>query len=205
MVEVGCGSGDRLAVLGKHIRPRPRLIGCDYSVDALELARSKGIETRIGGFEQLKGDKADVLILSHIFEHLVDLKRALVDIGEVTHDNTVVYVEVPGVLDLVNKREYGYAYQDYSVIAHIHNFTLGTLSRVFATAGFGLVAGDVYVRATFGRNHPPAQPIPASSYGITRSALKPAEEKSARQRKRILPRVNAGLRAAYQELVRSWN
>lgn len=199
--EVGCGAGERLARAGQALSPRPILVGCDYSERALDLAKRRGIDARLGGFETFKGPvKADVLILSHIVEHLVDLTRALADIRNITHDASAIYVEVPGVIDLVNKREYGYDYQDYNVIAHIHNFSLGTLAGVFATAGFGLVAGNEYVRAVFRRSELTLSRPARSAYDEIRAALAAAERKASRERGRVLPRLKSAIRAASSEL-----
>ena len=52
-------------------------MGCDYSDDALVIAASKGIRTLRGGMDELlQAGQADVLILSHVFEHFPDLDEA---------------------------------------------------------------------------------------------------------------------------------
>ena len=59
--------------------------------------------------------------------------------------------------DKTNKSEYLYDYQDYSVLAHIHNFSLDTLSLVFKNFGFDLIKGNEYVRSVFGKKVPKSQ------------------------------------------------
>ena len=123
------------------------LYGNDYSTQALKKANSKGIKTIQGGLDQcLEVGHMDILILSHIFEHFVDLNGSLDLISKLTHDNSLIYVEVPVVVDLENKKEYMYDYQDFSVLAHIHNFSLATLSNVFSEKGFQLIKGDEFIK-----------------------------------------------------------
>ena len=103
-----------------------------------------------GGFEEIAAfGKADILIMSHLFEHLPDLHDSLDKIEKITHDNTLIYIELPGIMDLPNKKEYMYNYQDYNVLAHTYNFSLGTLSFVLKAKGYNLLDGDEYIRSVF--------------------------------------------------------
>ena len=154
--EIGCGSGNRLASIKKEIEALGigvHATGCDYSESALSVAQKKGIDIVHGGLEEIAcTGKADVVILSHVFEHFPDLAMAIKRLSNIAHDDSIIYVEVPGVNDLENKREYLYNYQLYSVLAHTYNFSLKTLSMVLKTGGFSLVEGDEYVHAIFKKN-----------------------------------------------------
>lgn len=151
--EVGCGAGVRIARLKNELTDlgfEVKAFGCDYSPDALRQAQDKGIRIVEGGFEAIaQFGKADILILSHLFEHLPDLGAALKQIDALLHEKSLIYVEVPGVADLENKTEYDYNYQVYCVLAHTYNFSLQSLANVMARGGFRLVEGDEYVRSIF--------------------------------------------------------
>ena len=151
--EIGCGSGTRISKLKNELESKGnkvKAIACDYSDQAVTIASKKSIQVIKGGVDEIsKFGKADILILSHVFEHMPDLKNAIQEILKLTHDDSLVYIEVPGVLDLVNKKEYGYSYQDYNILVHTYNFSLNTLSNVLSTGGFKLVEGDEYIRAVF--------------------------------------------------------
>lgn len=84
-----------------------------------------------------------------MFEHFPDLALAMEQIEKIVHEDSLIYIEVPGVVDLENKREYLFNYQIYCVLAHTYNFSLSTLSYVMSTCGFKLVEGDEYIRAVF--------------------------------------------------------
>jgi hypothetical protein len=167
IMEVGCGQADPLIKLGNVLKARYqlKLMGCDFSTEALGVAREGGVDVVQGGMEVLL-DKgiADILILSHVFEHFVDLRSSLELIDKLTHDNSIIYVEVPGVADLKNKSEYCYDYQDYSILAHVHNFSLGSLTNVFAARDYKLVKGTEYVRAIYRKRTKNKQEVSNNSY-----------------------------------------
>jgi SAM-dependent methyltransferase len=182
IVEVGCGSGIRIKRLKDELIHRGhdvKAFGCDYSSDALMQAKLKEIEVVDGGFDEVKSfGKADILILSHVFEHLPDLELALEQINSLIHDDSLLYIEVPGVVDLENKFEYDFNYQVYCVLAHTYNFSLQSLVNVMAQGGFRLLEGDEYVRSVFVKGVPDNQTV--SAYATTILALERAYKKSAK-------------------------
>jgi ubiquinone/menaquinone biosynthesis C-methylase UbiE len=123
--------------------------GCDYSSEAVRLAKNKGLFVNQGGVESLEGRKFDILILSHVVEHFVNIKDELEKIKMIIKNDGIVYVEVPGVCDLENKKEYLYNYNIYSVLAHMHNFNLTSLRFVMESNGFELIKGNEYVKSLF--------------------------------------------------------
>ncbi len=152
--EIGCGSGQKIVMLKNEYfnRNNAEFIGCDYSLDALKIAQKKGIKVINGGLEELMPKyekKIDVLILSHVLEHFVNLKKALNTIDLLTHEGSLIYIEVPGIIDIQNKKRYSCNYQDYTVLAHIYNFSLTTLKNVFRSYGFEMLKGDEGVKAVF--------------------------------------------------------
>lgn len=151
--EVGCGSGTRLEILKKELEARGMDVhatGCDYSESALSIAEKKGIDTVLGGLKEIaKVGKADVVILSHVVEHFPDLTFATSVLSKITHEDSIIYIEVPGVNDLENKPEYLYNYQIYNVLAHTFNFSLKTLTMVMEAGGFAFVEGDEFVHSIF--------------------------------------------------------
>ncbi len=147
--EVGCGQGDRLLSLTNELNKdfEVETLGCDYSEEAILASKKNGINIQKGGTEVFSNmGLADVVILSHVFEHVVDLNKFMSEIENISHENSLIYIEVPGVTDLKNKEEYEYDYQDYCVVAHIHNFSLSTLINVLSTRGFIAIKGVEFVR-----------------------------------------------------------
>lgn len=152
IIEIGCGSGVKIIELKKSFEQsgiRCNVTGCDYSENAVTLAKKKNIEVLNGGVESLVGRKADLVVLSHVVEHFFDIRKEFDKIKLLLNKGAYVYIEVPGVCDLKNKGEYNYNYLLYSVMAHIYNFNLTSLRSVIEPLGFKYIYGDEYVRSIF--------------------------------------------------------
>ncbi|OGS35624.1 MAG: hypothetical protein A2293_13755 [Elusimicrobia bacterium RIFOXYB2_FULL_49_7] len=152
IIEIGCGSGVKINTL-KEIFSKENVsttvYGCDFSEEAVSKAKEKGLEVYKGGPEVLKGKKANLVILSHVLEHFVDINNELKSIADLMDNNGYLYIEVPGVCDLLNKSEYGYNYLIYSIMAHNYNFNLTSLRSAVEPSGFKFIGGDEYIRSIF--------------------------------------------------------
>lgn len=181
VIEIGCGSGLKLEEIKKlfeinHIQVN--VLGCDYSENAIKKAKEKHIEVYKGGVNSLIGKTADIVILSHVVEHFNDIKAEFEEIKKLLKTESYLYIEVPGVGDLVNKSEYGYNYLVYSVMAHTYNFNLTSLRSVIEPLGFEFIAGDEYVRSIFCFNPSHRFAVDVSrNYEQTMSSIQKAEEK----------------------------
>ena len=79
--------------------------------------------------------KFDLVILSHVFEHFIDLKMALDKLKLVLADNGMVYIEVPGIMTLNKKRVYNFDFLRYTIHAHVYNFNLSSITRILNDNG----------------------------------------------------------------------
>lgn len=152
IIEIGCGSGVKLngvAVLCGKNGIKVRALGCDYSASAKKMACARNIDCRLGNAASLIGEKADIVMLSHVIEHFVDIKAEFKVIKKLLNEGAYLYVEAPGVGDLINRKEYGYNYLIYSVMAHMYNFNLTSLRSVIEPLGFEFIAGDEYIHSIF--------------------------------------------------------
>ena len=181
--EVGCGAGNKIINLSKLLEKKGLIVkkyGVDYSENALKVAKSRGITGAKGGINSLsKFGKADIVILSHVFEHFTDLRTSMDEVRNLMHEESYLYIEVPGINDLENKREYQYSYQMYSVLAHTFNFSLRSLTNVLNIGGFELIKGDEYVRSLFkiSEKHFSSSDF-ISAHSETIEALKRAKKKN---------------------------
>lgn len=181
VIDIGCGNGVRLKEiirLAESDGTKIRGLGCDYSSCAVEIAAKKNIDCRLGGVASLAGEKTDIVILSHVIEHFVDIRAEFEAINKFMQKGSFLYVEVPGVEDLVNRAEYGYDYLLYSVMAHMYNFNLASLRSVVEPFGFEFIRGDEYIRSVFRFNpgHRPNLDL-SGNYKRIISSLECAEKK----------------------------
>lgn len=159
VLEIGCGRGELLAQtkeLGSLIGDQTslQLKGFDFSSDAVDKARRVGLDVNVGGLEDAldSGVKADLLILSHVIEHVPDVETFLTQARRLITKDGLVYVEVPGVLALKDRRAYGQSYQAFCVLAHCYNFCLSSLESVMVDAGYQMVSGNERVESIWRSN-----------------------------------------------------
>jgi SAM-dependent methyltransferase len=158
VLEVGCGGGGIL----KYFRDRGhREYGVDLGSEYVEFSRREfGLNLHIGTIDDVPATvHADVVIYSHVLEHILDLSHEIREIARVLAPDGLVYVEVPGVKNI--GQAYGGDFLQYTQNAHVYHFSLTTLQSVFAKHGFVLIRGTEYVRAVFkfaGRADIPVMP-----------------------------------------------
>lgn len=161
VAEIGCGTGQvlrefRASAVGCHVE----LVGCEYAHAFVAAGMEAGTDIRRGGVETLSGSGPfDLVILSHVVEHFPAPVADLSSLRQLGDDRTIYYVEVPGLLAIHHKPEYGYRLDRYLTLAHTYHFSLATLTATMARAGFVRLRGDEGVRSLF-RMSAPTQPPP---------------------------------------------
>lgn len=154
VVEIGAGTGSvlrELAAAAAADGVEVESVGCEYSSAYASAAGELGTEIRAGGIETLvdTGLTPDLVIMSHVLEHFPNPLRDLQLVMSLAHPQTLIYVEVPGLLTIHTKPHYDYQFGPYLTLAHTYHFTLATLVDAMQRAGFQLVRGDEEVRSLF--------------------------------------------------------
>lgn len=130
--DIGCNSG---AWLKPFQDVGCEVYGVDYGLERIQYGKSQGLNISQGSIEELEatGKKADLIILSHVLEHCLDLKQTLKRIGGLLTDNGVLFISTPSLftwkLDTLFQN------------AHPYLFTARTLDYVMSSCGFE----DVYL------------------------------------------------------------
>jgi SAM-dependent methyltransferase len=171
--EIGCRDGCNL--LPFYLADK-EVMGCDFDEEYLNAGRKRGLNLIRGGTDSLiaSGKKADLIILSHVVEHFLNLDKEIIKIKNLLNDNGYVYVEVPGLFNWNRKRcnaiaEDGYRstndFLSYLQSVHNYHFDLEKISLLFEKTGFKMKAGDEWVRAIFrnGSSTESAKRIPGSA------------------------------------------
>jgi len=156
VAEIGCGTGNVLREFQAAATDRDVAVaGCEYAEAFVAVGRKAGTDVRLGGPEALRSSAPfDLVIMSHVAEHFPDPVEALTGVRELGHLDTLYYVEVPGVMTIHRKPEYGYRFDRYLTLAHTYHFTLATLATTMARAGYQLQRGDEEVRSVFKAGSP---------------------------------------------------
>lgn len=111
-VDLGCGSGELLPLLGRHAAS---VIGVDKTPRMLELARRRcdgraGVELRIGELEHLplRDGEADFAMLHMVLHHLPQPQRAVAEAGRILQaGGTFLIVDFDRHGDETLRRRYG--------------------------------------------------------------------------------------------------
>jgi SAM-dependent methyltransferase len=134
IADIGCANGGLLGELKKL--GFQNLIGLDPSPACVAHTRSShGIEAAIGSLGHLPSEigQFDLVILSHVLEHVLNLQPAVEKISQLLGKDSLVYVEVP---DAARYRDFLVApFQDFNT-EHINHFALAPMRNLFVLRGF---------------------------------------------------------------------
>src|SRR5580692_451889 len=155
IVDIGCGDGAATA-LAAQVNPGHRVVGLDWSADALRHARSRGLtlvraEVEPAGLPVASG-RADVVVMSELIEHLVDPDSALEEARRVLRPGGTLLLSTPNLAAWYNRGLLVLGVQPLftevslrgvygrpgSVVAgHLRLFTSRALVQLLAARGFG--------------------------------------------------------------------
>lgn len=131
ILDIGCANGGLLAELkeaGYH-----NLTGVDPSPDCVLNVRAQGFKAHTGsifskGLSDLANEEFDCVVLSHVLEHIYDLKGAVSIVIGKLRAGGLLYVEAPDASRYADFYKVPYYYFDYE---HINHFDENSLANLF--------------------------------------------------------------------------
>ncbi|MGD1069416.1 MAG: class I SAM-dependent methyltransferase [Bryobacteraceae bacterium] len=133
ILDVGCANGGLLEAL--RALGHSSLEGLDPSPACVANTRRRGFDAWTGSLSRIPENLGpfDVVILSHVLEHVRDLGGALTGLNGILHENSIVYFEVPDATrygDFLNA-----PFQDFNT-EHINHFSGTCLVNLARRFGF---------------------------------------------------------------------
>ncbi|MEO8303027.1 MAG: class I SAM-dependent methyltransferase [Betaproteobacteria bacterium] len=133
VLDIGCAGGGLLLALRDC--GFENLAGMDPSPACVERVRRHGFACRQGMFSDIhqappEEATCDVVILSHVVEHLVDVRKAMLAVRNLLDQDGVCYVEVPDASRYVADKFVPFYFFDSEHINHFDRATLHNLARV---------------------------------------------------------------------------
>jgi len=144
ILDIGCGLG---ATLLPFREAGWKTRGVDYGINLVEEGMREGLNLTVGSFKDISVDfKCDIIILSHVLEHM----RKPIDFLEQISSRwptAMLFIEVPGVLNIHNAY-YGNL-KMYFQNAHAFHFCKESLCRILQIAGYECLFSDEKVCGIF--------------------------------------------------------
>ena len=148
VLEIGAGLGNVLKEFSESAREKGidlNLTGTEYNPECLAAIQYNGITAVEGGCPEvlaITSEPFDIILLSHVLEHITDLDGFMAGLKNLTSPKTLLYVEVPGILTLHAKPEYDFDFREYFIHAHSAHYNLNTLKYHLARFGWSCLAGN---------------------------------------------------------------
>lgn len=138
ILDIGCANGGLLSYLKNQ--GYLHLTGLDPSASCVRFMNSQSIDAVQGDlFDNVlldNGLKYDVVIISHVFEHLYDILEATERIGRYVNEGGIVYIETPNAAEYDKHFIVPYYYFD---VEHINHFTTVAHQNLFLQKSFEFI------------------------------------------------------------------
>lgn len=134
IVDVGCGKGQLVKYLIDKGFTNAR--GVELDKRMVEIATQQGIPVHEGTASKLllNANSIDLLIYTHVFEHLWDLDYAIEQAGKCLKSDGMLFVEVPDASNYSQARVFDFFW--VSVAEHINHFNDYYLESLMIQHGF---------------------------------------------------------------------
>jgi SAM-dependent methyltransferase len=135
VLEVGCGAG---GILNAFKEKGHVVKGIDLNSAYLEYGKSEfGLDLSVTNLFDIKDEKFDLIIYSHVLEHITEIGEHLNFIKQLLTPNGIVYIEVPGIKE--SYKTYG-DFLRYLQNAHVINFSFTSLSNLLNKYNYSLIS-----------------------------------------------------------------
>lgn len=171
IVELGTGAG---GILQYFKEKNNEVYGVDLDSEYIEFGKQKGLNLEVGTIDKLYSlrKKPDVVIYSHIVEHLLNPVNDMKKLKRLLNQDGLLYIEVPGVKNLYDS--YSQNFLKYLQNAHTYHFTLNSLTNCAKKAGFKMLSGDEFIHSVFKKGN--ADKNYKSDYALALAFLKKLEK-----------------------------
>jgi SAM-dependent methyltransferase len=139
ILEIGCGMG---GILFPFKMRNYKVKGIDFGEEFVKKGREIGLDLTNESIDQLisQHEKFDLVILSHLLEHIVDLNLFLSKIKKLLSDKGKLFISVPGLKSI--HLTYSSDILLYLQNAHSWNFSQNTLVALLYNNGFDIIKSD---------------------------------------------------------------
>ncbi len=141
ILDVGCGYGLGLKYLKEQL-PNASLYGIEASPDGIKSMQSIKIGATLitddfdSPWENKYENKMDLIILRHVFEHLLDPIESLNKLRKSLKPTGLIYFAVPDMIDIrTNLRDYDYWWEYIFRSVHTYYYSIDTFIKTLEIGG----------------------------------------------------------------------
>ena len=132
MVEIGCGNGNLLKLLGDNLKLNG--VGYEPCNERALGAQKRGLNVVNGFFTSQSLDKkVDIIVLDNVLEHLIEPREVMQSVSDAVKPDGILIVLVPNLHDI---RRYFRPDGFWTVYTHINYFNRQALKRLLWDFGF---------------------------------------------------------------------
>ena len=118
----------------------------DPNADCIKVAESKGLkvaECSTADMKEHLQEKCDVLILNHTLEHILDVKDAFDNMGDLLKEEGYIFIEIPDALSYVDEAAAPFNFLTYEHVLHL---TMHDLENLAALYGYEICVKGTYYK-----------------------------------------------------------
>ena len=150
LLDVGCGDGRFLSLLGQAGDPLWNPVGLEFDEGAVTKCRAKGFEAhceRIEDFAERteQRDRFDAILMLQLLEHVDDPARVCEHVHALLKPGGVFIIETPNLGGLDYRLFAGRWWGHYHFPRHWNLFSLPSLSRLLAAKGFEIARAEYLI------------------------------------------------------------
>lgn len=137
VLDIGCGDGGLLYAFYKK---RKNVTGINQDAKNLEFGIKQGLNLIAEDLSESKvcEQKYDLVILSHVLEHLENPFETLVQLNQKVHQSKYLLLAVPGIYNAIPHHKFPLHYLNFT---HIYNYYLDYMKLLLNEFGFKCIYG----------------------------------------------------------------
>ena len=144
VLDIGCGTG---GVLSAYKENGCDVLGLDFDDDYLSEAKNNNIFVKKGSIDVLRKDeKFDLIIISHVLEHVLNPVVFLKEIINHLSNDGVIYIEVPS-LESVLEGLYEFDLRNFFHNTHVSNFSLDSLNLMAKKTNLKMIKSNNLIQS----------------------------------------------------------